>query len=44
MASHDPSNYRFSTPAYVLLYTTILTAYYMCDLFTTYSVLLRGGR
>lgn len=29
MASHDPSKYRFSTPVYVLLFTTLLTAYYM---------------
>jgi hypothetical protein len=30
MASHDPSKYRFPTPVYVLLFTTLLTAYYMC--------------
>lgn len=29
MASHDPSKYRFSTPTYVVLFTTLLTAYYM---------------
>ena len=29
MASHDPSEYRFSTPTYVLLFSTLLTAYYM---------------
>ena len=29
MASHDPSKYRFSTPTYVLLFSTLLTAYYM---------------
>ena len=29
MASHDPSKYRFSTATYVVLYTTLLTAYYM---------------
>jgi hypothetical protein len=29
MASHDPSKYRFSTPTYILLFTTLLTAYYM---------------
>ncbi|KIM90426.1 hypothetical protein PILCRDRAFT_812170 [Piloderma croceum F 1598] len=31
MASHDPSMYRFSTPTYVLLFTTLLTAYYVWD-------------
>jgi delta24(24(1))-sterol reductase len=31
MASHDPSTYRFSTPIYVLLFTTLLTAYYIWD-------------
>jgi len=31
MASHDPSKYRFSTWAYVALYGTILTAYYIWD-------------
>ncbi|KAK0202558.1 ergosterol biosynthesis ERG4/ERG24 [Desarmillaria ectypa] len=31
MASHDPSNYKFSTPTYVVLYTTLLTAYYIWD-------------
>ena len=30
MASHDPSKYKFSTPAYIALYATLLTAYYMC--------------
>ena len=29
MASHDPSKYKFSTPTYIALYTTLLTAYYM---------------
>ncbi|KAI0035299.1 ERG4/ERG24 ergosterol biosynthesis protein [Vararia minispora EC-137] len=29
MASHDPSKYQFSTPTYVALFTTLLTAYYM---------------
>jgi len=29
MASHNPSKYRFSTPTYVALYVTLLTAYYM---------------
>lgn len=29
MASHDPSKYEFSTPTYVLLFGTLLTAYYM---------------
>ncbi|KAG9092778.1 C-24(28) sterol reductase [Ceratobasidium sp. UAMH 11750] len=31
MASHDPSMYRFSTPTYVALYCTLLTAYYIFD-------------
>ncbi|KAJ7577037.1 ERG4 ERG24 ergosterol biosynthesis protein [Mycena floridula] len=31
MASHDPSEYRFSTPTYVVLFTTLLTAYYVWD-------------
>jgi len=31
MASHDPSMYRFSTPTYILLFTTLLTAYYIWD-------------
>ncbi|QRV88747.1 C-14 sterol reductase ERG24 [Ceratobasidium sp. AG-Ba] len=31
MASQDPETYRFSTPAYVLLYATLLTAYYFFD-------------
>ncbi|THG92652.1 hypothetical protein EW026_g8324 [Hermanssonia centrifuga] len=31
MANHDPANYRFSTPTYVLLYGTLLTAYYIWD-------------
>ena len=29
MSTHDPENYRFSTLTYVLLYTTLLGAYYM---------------
>lgn len=29
MASHDPSTYRFSNLTYVLMYSTLLTAYYM---------------
>lgn len=29
MASHDPSKYQFSTPTYVALYATLITAYYM---------------
>ena len=29
MANHDPEKYRFSTPTYVTLYATLLTAYYM---------------
>src|SRR5260370_20133060 len=33
MASHDPSAYRFSTPAYIALYTLLLTAYYVYDLY-----------
>ncbi|QRW03505.1 C-14 sterol reductase ERG24 [Ceratobasidium sp. AG-Ba] len=31
MASHDPSAYRFSTPTYIVLYCTLLTAYYIFD-------------
>ncbi|KAG9224093.1 hypothetical protein CCMSSC00406_0010027 [Pleurotus cornucopiae] len=31
MASHDPSKYQFSTPTYVLIYSTLLTAYYIWD-------------
>ncbi|THV02473.1 ERG4/ERG24 ergosterol biosynthesis protein [Dendrothele bispora CBS 962.96] len=31
MASHDSSKYRFSTPTYIALYTTLLTAYYVWD-------------
>ncbi|KAL1756566.1 ergosterol biosynthesis ERG4/ERG24 [Schizophyllum commune] len=31
MASHDPSKYRFSTPTYILLYGTLITAYYIWD-------------
>ena len=29
MASHDPSKYRFSTPTYIALFATLLTAYYL---------------
>ncbi len=29
MAKHDPANYRFSPPTYVLLYGTLLTPYSM---------------
>ena len=29
MASHDPSKYQFSTSTYVIMFTTLLTAYYM---------------
>ncbi|KAF7794249.1 hypothetical protein EIP86_005382 [Pleurotus ostreatoroseus] len=31
MSTHDPENYRFSTPTYILLYGTLLTAYYIWD-------------
>ncbi|KAJ3907120.1 ergosterol biosynthesis ERG4/ERG24 [Lentinula edodes] len=31
MASHNPSKYKFSTPTYVILYTTLCTAYYIWD-------------
>ncbi|PBK99714.1 ERG4/ERG24 ergosterol biosynthesis protein [Armillaria gallica] len=31
MASHDPSKYQFSIPTYVVLYATLLTAYYIWD-------------
>ncbi|KIK54331.1 hypothetical protein GYMLUDRAFT_48874 [Collybiopsis luxurians FD-317 M1] len=29
MASYDPSKYRFSTPTYIALYTTLCVAYYI---------------
>ena len=29
MASHEPEKYRFSTAAYIALFATLLTAYYM---------------
>ena len=29
MSTHDPEKYRFSTPTYVALFTTLLVAYYM---------------
>jgi hypothetical protein len=29
MASHDPSKYQFSTSTYVIMFTTLLTAYYV---------------
>jgi delta24(24(1))-sterol reductase len=29
MASHEPEKYRFSTPVYVALFGTLLTAYYV---------------
>lgn len=38
MASHDPSSYQFSTPTYVVLFTTLLTAYYMYDFTILFSV------
>ncbi|KAI0774786.1 ERG4/ERG24 ergosterol biosynthesis protein [Trametes elegans] len=31
MATHDPEKYRFSTPTYIALYTTLLCAYYVFD-------------
>jgi len=31
MASHDPSKYRFPTPVYIVLFATLLTAYYIWD-------------
>jgi hypothetical protein len=31
MASHDPAKYRFSTPVYILIYSVLLTAYYIWD-------------
>ncbi|KAF7308852.1 hypothetical protein MKEN_01085100 [Mycena kentingensis (nom. inval.)] len=31
MARQDPSKYRFSTPVYVLMFTTLLTAYFIWD-------------
>lgn len=33
MANHHPDNYRFSTPTYVVLFGTLLTAYFMYALF-----------
>ena len=39
MSTHDPSKYQFSTPVYVLLFGTLLTAYYMC-VFLVHSNLL----
>jgi delta24(24(1))-sterol reductase len=29
MASHEPEKYRFSTPAYIALFGTLITAYYV---------------
>jgi len=29
MASHEPEKYRFSTPAYIAIFATLLTAYYV---------------
>jgi hypothetical protein len=29
MASHDPSQYRFSTPVYVIMFSLLLSAYYV---------------
>ena len=29
MVSHEPEKYRFSTPVYVALFGTLLTAYYV---------------
>ena len=29
MASHEPEKYQFSTPTYIALFTTLLTAYYV---------------
>ncbi|TFK65600.1 ERG4 ERG24 ergosterol biosynthesis protein [Pluteus cervinus] len=31
MASHHPSSYEWSTPAYVFIYATLLTAYFIWD-------------
>jgi len=31
MASHHPSKYQFSTSTYVIMFTTLLTAYYVWD-------------
>src|SRR5262245_36208125 len=41
MASHDPSKYHFSTPTYVVLYATLLTAYYMSAFLSYCPVLFR---
>lgn len=29
MASHEPEKYKFSTPAYIALFCTLITAYYV---------------
>jgi delta24(24(1))-sterol reductase len=29
MASHEPDKYRYSTPAYIALFATLITAYYV---------------
>ena len=29
MASHEPEKYQFSTPSYIVLFATLITAYYM---------------
>jgi len=31
MASHDPAKYHFSIPGYILIYSVLLTAYYIWD-------------
>ncbi|KAH9995131.1 ERG4/ERG24 ergosterol biosynthesis protein [Russula vinacea] len=31
MASHEPEKYRYSTPAYLALFATLITAYYVWD-------------
>jgi hypothetical protein len=38
MATHDPSVYRFSTLKYVVLFTILLTGYYM-QVFLTFLFL-----
>ena len=37
MASHDPSKYQFSTSTYLIMFTTLLTAYYVYVSFPRHS-------
>ena len=40
MASHDPSTYQFSTVTYIIMYSTLLTAYYVLVLYPLHLALL----